>query len=145
MQATTDTVKALNSLLRGEIAAIETYRQALSKLITVAGKVQLEQCERSHEDRVNKLRQRIQQLGGTPAEGSGAWGAFAKLVEGGATALGEKSAISVLGEGEDHGLKEYQSELSKMDPEVRQWVTSELLPEAEQTHRTLSALKHALH
>ena len=59
MQNTTQnaTVDTLNGFLRGEISAVETYRQALDKLQTSSSRVQLEQCRRSHEQRVERLRQ----------------------------------------------------------------------------------------
>jgi uncharacterized protein (TIGR02284 family) len=139
------TIDALNDLLKGEISAVETYRQAISKLNHSASRAQLEDCHGSHEQRIPKLRQQIAQLGGVPATDSGAWGTFAKLVEGTAKALGEKVAIAALEEGEDHGLKLYRDDLPKLDAASRQLVEMELLPAQERTHRTMSALKHTLH
>jgi Domain of unknown function (DUF2383) len=107
--------------------------------------VELEQCRRSHEERVARLRQEVVRLGGKPEEGSGAWGAFAQLVEGSAKVLGEKAAISALEEGEDHGLKLYREEIGKLDATVRSVIESELLPAQERTHKSLSTLKHSFH
>jgi len=139
------TVEALNSLLRGEISAVETYRQALEKLNHATSRRAIEDCLHSHESRVNLLTQQVGQLGGQPSQGSGAWGSFAKLVEGGAKAFGEKAAIAALEEGEDHGLKQYRSELSKLNGQARQLVEMQLLPAQERTHRSMSQLKHTLH
>lgn len=145
MSQETGSVKALNTLLRGEISAIETYKQAFDKVKNTDALSQLRQCEASHQERVRKLTQRIRSIGGEPAKGSGPWGAFAKLVEGGAKLLGEGTAIAALEEGEDHGLKEYQSELEHLDGPDRQFVSAELLPEATQTHSRLSTLKKTIH
>jgi demethoxyubiquinone hydroxylase (CLK1/Coq7/Cat5 family) len=147
MQNTTQTttVATLNGFLRGEISAVETYRQALDKLQTSPSRVELEQCRRSHEQRVDRLRQEVVRLGGKPVEASGAWGAFAKLVEGSAKVLGEKAAISALEEGEDHGLKLYREEMAKLDATARSVIESEVLPAQERTHKSLSTLKHSLH
>ena len=147
MQNTTQnaTVATLNGFLRGEISAVETYRQALDKLQTSPSRVELEQCRRSHEQRVERLRQEVVRLGGKPEESSGAWGAFAKLVEGSAKVLGEKAAISALEQGEDHGLKLYRDELEKLDATARAVIESEVLPAQERTHQSLSTLKHSLH
>jgi len=147
MQNTTQetTVATLNGFLRGEISAVETYRQALDKLQASPSRVQLEQCRRSHAQRVERLRLEVVRLGGRPEEGSGAWGAFAKLVEGSAKVLGEKAAISALEAGEDHGLKLYRDEMEKLDPTVRSVIESEVLPAQERTHQSLSTLKHSLH
>jgi hypothetical protein len=138
-------VDTLNGFLRGEISAVETYRQAIDRLASSPSRVQLEQARRSHEERVEKLRREVVRLGGQPAERSGAWGAFARVVEGSAKALGEKAAIAALEEGEDHGLKLYRSELEKLDPTSRAVIESEVLPEQKRTHDSLSVLKHSLH
>src|SRR5262245_42470360 len=138
-------VDVLNSFLRGEISAVETYRQALDKFKAGATRASLQECMRSHETRVNVLRDRIRSIGGEPSEGSGAWGAFAKLVEGSAKAFGEKAAIAALEEGEDHGRDDYQRDLAKLDVDSRQLLQSQVLPEQQRTHRALSDLKHALH
>lgn len=138
-------VDALNELLRGEFSAVETYRQAIDKLGSSATRGQLEDCRRSHEQRISKLRDQVTRLGGEPAQGSGAWGAFARLIEGGAKAFGERAAVGALEEGEDHGLKLYREDLDKLDASSRQLVETDLLPAQERTHRTMSTLKHALH
>ena len=51
-------VDALNGFLRGKISAVETYRQAIEKLGSSPNQLQLEDCRRSHELRVAKLRNR---------------------------------------------------------------------------------------
>jgi hypothetical protein len=141
----TQPIEQLNSFLRGEISAVETYRQALEAVNDALARTQLELCHVSHQHRVDVLRTRIIELGGEPVQSSGAWGAFAKAAEGSAAALGEQAAIDVLEEGEDHGLKDYQKRLKDLDVTSRTFVAQELLPEQERTHRTLSALKHMLH
>jgi hypothetical protein len=146
MRAEADkTVDALNGFLRGEISAVETYRQAIEKLGANPAQMQLEDCRRSHEQRVAKLREQVARLGGEPARDSGAWGGFARLVEGGAKAFGERAAIAALEEGEDHGLKLYRDDLDKLDAMSRQLVESDLLPAQERTHQFMSTLKRTLH
>lgn len=140
-----ETCDALNSLLRGELSAVETYDQAIEKLGGSAAAQQLQDCRRSHAERVEMLRQKIVQLGGEPSDGSGPWGAFAKLVEGGAKVFGEKAAVAALEEGEDHGLKQYRRDISKLDGATRALVEQSLVPEQERTHRVLSTLKHSMH
>jgi hypothetical protein len=144
---TNKSVDTLNELLRGEFSAVETYRQAIEKLGSSGAVGQLEDCRRSHEQRVARLRDEVMRLGGQPAEGSGAWGAFARLFEGGAKAFGEKAAVGALEEGEDHGLKLYRSnsDIDKLDLATRDFVERSLLPEQERTHRTTSQLKHSQH
>jgi len=135
-------ISQLNSFLRGEISAVETYRIAIEKLDSGSPALsQLFACSKSHQQRVEKLGVKIRTLGGVPDTDSGAWGAMTKALETGASAFGDEVAISLLEEGEDHGLKDYRTDLDKLDPESRMLVTSELLPLQEETHRILSNLK----
>lgn len=142
---TDQTIDRLNELLRGEMSAVETYQQALERLYNAGARQQLEECRRDHQERVEKLRRYIIQRGGAASEGSGAWGTFTKLFEGGAKILGDKAAIAALEEGEDHGLRLYRDDLDKLDVQSRQLVEMDLLPAQQRTHNTMSALKHTLH
>jgi hypothetical protein len=138
-------VDQLNSFLKGEISAVETYRMALDKLDkTSTARAELEACLASHRERVTLLREAVTAAGGTPVESSGPWGAFAKAVEGSARIFGDKAAVYALEEGEDHGLKDYKSDLEDLEAQARTIVTGRLLPAQEQTHRRMSALKHRL-
>jgi hypothetical protein len=145
MTPTEESIRKLNTYLRGEIAAVETYDQALEKLRDSPNRWGLEQCKLSHERRVAALRRRIEEAGGHPAESSGPWGAFTRLVEGGARAFGEKAAINVLEQGEDHGLKLYRDDVDALDDTARELVETDLLPAQQATHNVLAALKHSLH
>ncbi len=138
-------VETLNSFLRGEISAVETYRQAIGSMSSEALRAQLEECQRDHQQRVEAIRDRIEKLGGMPAEGSGPWGAFAKLVQGGADVLGEKTAIQALEEGEDHGLADYLRDADQVHGDARRFVRMELLPAQKRTHAQMSKLKRTLH
>ncbi len=145
MQTQESSVKHLNSLLRGELSAAETYRQASEKVKDPDARARISECHQSHQRRIALLRERVLSLGGQPSESSGAWGGFAKLLQGGADLLGDKAAIASLEEGEDHGLKDYRADLSDLDPESRRLVETELLPLQQRTHATLSQLKRTLH
>lgn len=137
-------VNRLNSLLRGEISAVETYRQALDRVVDGQARVQLEECARSHQERVQTLRDCVSRLGGVPSQDSGAWGTFAKLVEGSAKPFGDKAAIAALEEGEDRGLADYRKEIPQLDAQSRSVIEQELLPAQERTHRALSTLKKTM-
>jgi demethoxyubiquinone hydroxylase (CLK1/Coq7/Cat5 family) len=144
MADTQKNVEQLNSFLRGEISAVETYRQALEALKTSTYGSRIAECKQSHEQRVAILTEEIRRLGGTPAEGSGAWGAFAKAVEGSAAVLGENAAIAALEEGEDHGNADYKRDVSKLDPAVRAVIEQQVIPLQLRTHAEMSALKKQL-
>ncbi len=136
----------LNSFLRGEISAVETYRIALDKLaIDSPARSRLDACRQSHAERVATLRGKILALGGTPSDGSGPWGAMTKMIEKGASVFGDVTAVDALEAGEDHGLRDYRQDLPKLGSTAREIVTTQLLPQQEHTHRTLSELKRELH
>jgi len=111
----TTNLTLLNSLLRGEMSAIETYRQALEKAGTEPGATDLHRFAMDHRDAAAQLWQHVERYGGKPSEGSGAWGAWAKTVEGAAKLFGNAAALKALKEGEEHGLKEYQDALYDQD------------------------------
>ena len=135
-------VRHLNSFLRGEISAVETYDQALAKLAKDPDlAAPLRACRTSHQSRVDLLRTEIKRLGGTPSDGSGVWGGFAKLVEGGAKVFGKGPAIAALEEGEDHGRDDYGREIDELTPATRTFVQTKLLPEQQRTHDALATLK----
>ena len=76
--ATTEMANDLNDLLKGEISACETYRQALDKAEASDVRKMLESNHECHSGRVAKLKEEVSKAGGTPAEGSGVWGRFCK-------------------------------------------------------------------
>jgi uncharacterized protein (TIGR02284 family) len=141
---TKSNIDQLNSFLRGEMAAVETYQMAIDKLdANSTARDELLVNLKSHQDRVMMLQDALTALGGTPAKSSGPWGAFAKAVEGTATTLGDKMAVSALEEGEDHGLKDYKTDIDKLDPGCRN-IVAQLLPQQQQTHDRMSALKRRI-
>ncbi len=138
----TKNIDQLNSFLRGEMSAVETYRIALEKLeASSTYRTQLESARSSHLQRVNKLKEKIRQLGGKPSDTAGAWGTLTEVIESGAALLGDKMAVSALEEGEDHGLRDYRIDLDSLSGETRQLVMTDLLPKQAETHRLLSDLK----
>lgn len=112
MTTTTD-LDALNELLRGEMSAIETYRQALDK--SESNSQELQGFAKDHREAADQLAHHVEQHGGKPSEGSGAWGTWAQLVEGTAQLFGTAAALKALKEGEEHGLKNYRSALDNED------------------------------
>jgi uncharacterized protein (TIGR02284 family) len=134
-------IRQLNSLLRGEISAVETYQQAFEKVSHFPDKHDLVECQRSHQERAALLRNRILLLGGDPVDGSGAWGTLAKVIEGGAAVLGDKMALAALEEGEDHGLRDYREALEALSGDAKALVQEQLLPEQQRTHQIMRDLR----
>lgn len=128
-------ISALNSLLRGELAAVQTYDQALARLGDTTGAPQLRHIQAEHRDAVDSLRQHIYEHGGDPEKSSGLWGAFARTVEGVATMFGPTATFKALKEGEEHGIKLYEAAMHEKDcpQDCRALIATQLLPQAR-TH-----------
>ena len=135
MGDTGESVRQLNSLLRGEISAAETYRMAIDKVADTnapnAGL--LRGIQEEHGRAAQGIRDRIRELGGEPSDSSGAWGAWAKTVQGTMNLFGDASALKSLKEGEEHGLKDYQEAIDDVDPTSAQLIQNQLIP-AQQRH-----------
>ena len=135
----------LNSLLRGEISAAQTYTMAIDK-VSESEKSQaddiemLRQIQRDHGRACQILRERIRRLGGEPAESSGAWGAWAKTIEGAAGLFGDRAALKALKEGEEHGLKEYDRAIEEIDIVSAQLMSSDFIPAQERHIRMLDEM-----
>ena len=135
------TITALNDLLRGELSAVETYDMALPLLgDDQAALADLRACRSSHQDRVDLLRNAVLQAGGEPVDSSGAWGAFARAAEGSASTLGSSLAVKTLEKGEEHGLREYEELLPRLETEWRTMISKEALPEQRRTQNIVSSV-----
>lgn len=139
MATTATETNTLNSLLRGEMSAIETYRQAIDKLGSDPHDPWIEELraiQRDHRDAADALWHHVEQHGGKPSSDSGPWGAFAKAVEGTAKLLGNAAALKALKEGEEHGLKDYEDALNDQNlPADCQILIRGLIPQ-QRTHIT---------
>ena len=134
-------VAKLNECLRGERSAVETYELALATVHDGEVARILRQIRDNHERRVMLLDERVRGFGGEPAQSSGAWGLFAKLMQRGADLFGDRAAMRVLEEGEDHGLKKYSEDLDTFDPITREFVMTRLLPDQHRTHELCRSLE----
>ena len=133
--------RQLNSFLRGEISAAETYRMAIDKAgdseNNAANVGLLREIQEEHGRAAQAIRDRIRELGGEPSDSSGAWGAWAKLVEGTASVFGgDSGSLKALKEGEEHGLKDYSEGVDDIDTTSAELVQNQLIP-AQQRHINL--------
>jgi hypothetical protein len=133
MLSVQDRTAGLNRLIRGELSAIETYRQALDKMKDSPEITELHGIMVEHRTAAQLLREHVKQRGGDPASDSGPWGAWAKLVTGTAKLLGNAIALKALKEGEVHGIKEYEAFLDdeNVDEDCKELVRTRLLPQAQ--------------
>ena len=130
MASVQDRTEPLNSLLRGELAAVETYQQALTRVSNEPGAFELRRIETEHREAAALLRQHIVERGGKPAEDSGAWGTWARAVAGTAGLFGNAAALRALREGEEHGVSSYETALAdeNLDAECKRLISGTLLP-----------------
>jgi uncharacterized protein (TIGR02284 family) len=141
-------IETLNKFLKDELSATETYQQALDKLREDAGlgeSKDLRPIYEDHKEAVSSLQALISRLGGTPCEDSGAWGTWAKIVQGGANLLGKEAALKSLQGGEKSGAEAYEEALqeTELSSDIRSLIETKLLP-AQQAHiRTLDRLLDA--
>ena len=129
------TVDQLNSLLRGEISAVETYTQAIEKIQDEhsSDATALRAIAQEHGEHAQALRDEILRMGGEADDSSGPWGAWAKAVQAGAKLFGDVSALKSLKEGEEHGLKDYEEALDDVDEKTRGLIMTKFVP-AQQRH-----------
>lgn len=132
----------LQSLLRGEMSARETYRKAMEQVGDEPGAQDLRRIAREHEQAVERLQTSIALQGEEPDHDSGAWGTFARTVQGTANVFGDSAALKALKEGEEHGLKEYREALDNRHTpaSLQTAIRDELLPRQEEHIRTLDRL-----
>ena len=124
-----ESLDKLQSMLRGEIAAAETYSQAI------------ERCEGTHESLLREIaaehgraiqffRNQLKQRGADVDTSSGSWGVFAKTVEKSALMVSPILGLRALRQGEEHGLRLYEDAVD--DPELpaatRRYLTETLIP-----------------
>ena len=131
-------IETLNKFLKDELSATETYQQALAKLRDDAGLGESESLMpiyENHKEAVASLQALISRLGGTPCEDSGAWGTWAKIVQGSANLLGKEAALTALQGGEKSGAADYEEALqdTELSSDVRSLIETKLLP-AQQAH-----------
>ena len=131
-------VEILNKFLKDELSATETYQQALDMLrenAELGDAIDLMPIYENHNDAVSSLQALINRLGGTPCEGSGAWGTWAKIVMEGAGLLGKEAVFNALQEGEKKGTEDYEEvlKITELSSDIRSLIETKLLP-AQQRH-----------
>lgn len=136
-------IKTCNSLLRGELSAVETYGKAIEKYPTTPVTAELTRIQSEHRESANTLAANVREMGGTPETDSGAWGAFANAVQSAANLFGTESAIESLQNGEEHGRNDYRDALESKDvmDSCKTMIRTELLPRVDNHIKVLERLE----
>lgn len=135
-------VEKLNTMLSTEMSASKTYEQAMQIVEDDIVREQIADCESSHKQRAEKLRECIEELGATPVEEGEVWSTVAEICS--ERAAKDKDAVSALVVGEDSNLQMYKEVLETADEEVRDLLLDKLLPAQEYTHDALNILKMSM-
>jgi uncharacterized protein (TIGR02284 family) len=111
-------IDKVEKLLKNELAAAETYHQALEKFEEEGQRNEiayLEPIYEEHTQAVSELQDKIQQMGGTPTTDSGIWGSWSETVMGGAKLIGKDAMLNALLAGEKSGLDDYEEAVQDED------------------------------
>ena len=138
-------IETLDKLLKNELSATETYQQTLDMLredAELGDSVALMPIYENHKEAVSSLQTQIRYLGGTPAEDSGTWGTWAKIVLGGADLMGKETVLKALQEGERKGAENYEEALkiTELPSDIRSLIETKLLSGQQGHIRTLDRL-----
>jgi hypothetical protein len=132
MILSTSATHIVNDMLQGELAATETYQQALTGVGNETEAEDLRRMHAEHREAANRLRRFVRELGGEPSQSSQTWGAFAKAVEGVAKLFGNSAAFKALRAGEERGAATSEEALTnKHLPEgFIEYLRATLLPQS---------------
>jgi len=120
---------ALNGLLRGERAAVETYNLAVARLDDQLVIADLQKIREEHHRAVRALLDHLVEAGGHPTNAASVWDAFASAVSGAAPVIGPTTALAALQQGEEHLLAEYEAALENeaLHPDCHRLIRTDLL------------------
>ena len=135
-------VDSLNSLLRGELSAIESYEYALARYAGQGEESTLQRICDDHRHAVEMLREHVEERGEEPSLGSGPWGYFTAAVTGTAKLMGPETTLAALRRGEEHGERSYEDTLADgvLSEECLEMISAHLLPRIRIHMETLDRL-----
>ena len=134
-------VRTLNSLLRSEISATESYSQTIPRVARRESDVEvLRTIATEHSTAVKTIRSEIVRHGGKPEEVSGVWPALTKTVDGPASVFGDAVALKALKDGEERGLEDYREALQRVSDATGEFIVRSLIPAQEKHIRKLDEI-----
>lgn len=143
-----DASTRLEKILRGELAAVESYQRTILDFENADGadgyaRSKLEELLEDHRRAVSILRAHLEATEDAEFDDDpGAWGAFAKVVEKAGAALGDRALLEAMKQGEVHGASEYRTALDQggVPQPLRAEIRDHLLPQTERHVATLDEL-----
>jgi len=135
-------LKLYRLFFRTEAFAATTYTAALGKIRNPGLRSELIQLRNSHVGRAYLLRERLDEFGGSVLAElhEQPWGAFANAYRRLLRATTERGALVALREGEALGVRDYEIDLSEVEPRLRDEIGKIMLSEQRRTCERLQAL-----
>lgn len=134
----------LDDLMRGEMAAMNAYDEALKDVKDKNQRAKLETIRKDHEKAVSAMSKYV---AGKPdlledTEKSGPWGTFAETWTKTRSFTGNEGAVKALRQGEEHGINEYEEALKdeSLSAELKTRIKKEFLPNQKKHIETLKTL-----
>lgn len=132
----------MNSILRGEISAVEAYQQAMEKFSSVPDISRLRMGFEEHRQMVAYWKSQLRNEGQVVSDDAGVWGKMVSAFMSAAKALGENATISALIEVEEHALKQYEALLARevLYPAQQDYIRMICIPQQQRHIANLSSL-----
>lgn len=121
-------IDTLNELLKGELMAMEIYRETEQLQGDEHVRAMLRKFAQEHEKHAEQLAQRIRELGGEPELDTGFGGTMAGLTAKFNALRGPSHLLNQLYSGEDKGVHAYEDRIDELDPRS-QALVSEIMRE----------------
>lgn len=103
--------KHLDEILRGEISAVESYKQVLEKVADGPEVFRLKQFLGDHVRAVSYWEKESRISGHSPEKSSSTWGTAVEAFVGASKLIGDETTLKALRLGERHGLSNYEKML----------------------------------
>lgn len=132
----------LDEILRGEMSAVESYRQVMESLKKDPEVQRLRTFLDDHQKAVDFWRSQSIKENVLEEEDSGVWGKAVKAFVGTSKLFGSTSALAALREGEEYGLSEYKDLLHSdaMTMQQKEEIRKHFIPMQEKHIDSLNAM-----
>lgn len=138
----------LNTLLRGEMSAVEVYTQVMTTFDDEFVISDLQKIRDEHRRSVRELRDQIVRVGLLPSDSSGSSGESISVAKYPTHFISPVTALAVLRQGEEHSINEYEAALEneRIHSDCLRVIRAELLPACrkhiEELNRLLGGMGH---
>lgn len=112
-------IDTLNELLKGELMAMNIYKETDDMQGDEQVMNMLYQFAEDHQEHARLLADRIRELGGTPVTSTGMAGAMAGISSKINALRGPSHLLRQVYDGEDKGVHAYEDRIDELDPESK--------------------------